>query len=67
LPVLARAGDPISFKKKSGKETCPTRAYSLIFSQPIEHPRDARPCADRAKIGILADFDADVSQKRGAR
>jgi hypothetical protein len=69
LPVLARAGEVLSLtQRKYPKKTCPARAYFLIFSQHVEHPsRHAIPCVGRAKIGIPADFDADVAQKLGAR
>jgi hypothetical protein len=39
----------------------------LIFSQRVEHPRDTLSLRDHAKIGIPADFDADVTLKFGAR
>jgi len=60
----SRTGGRVTFfdAKKVPKEHMPSRALSLIFSQRVEHPRDAHPCAVRAKIGIHADFDADVSQ-----
>jgi len=54
-------------RKEPKRKPSPTRAYFLFFSQRVEHPRDAHPCAVRAKIGIPADFDADVAKKLGAR
>jgi hypothetical protein len=68
MPVLARAGEALSLaQRKCPKNTCPTRACFLIFSQRIEHPCDTLSLLDRAKIGVLADFDADVALKFGAR
>jgi hypothetical protein len=68
LPVLARAGEVLSLtQRKYPKKYCPTRAFILIFSQRIEHPRDTLSMRDHAKIGIPADFDADVALKFGAR
>ena len=48
-------------RKVSKRKPSPTRAYSLIFPQRVEHPRDTLSLRDHAKIGIPDDFDADVA------
>ena len=49
-------------KKSIQKKAQPNRAVFLILSQRIEHPHDTLSLRDRAKIGVHADFDADVTQ-----
>jgi hypothetical protein len=65
----SRTGGRVTFfdAKKVTKEDMPSRAYTLIFLQRVEHPRDTLSLRDHAKIGIPADFDADIAQKLGAR
>jgi hypothetical protein len=67
LPVLARAGDPISFKRNRRKKLALRVLESSFFRNVSSIRRDTLSLRDRAKIGIPADFDADVALKFGAR